>query len=682
MTTQSPMAARSSGTASAAERVPAWNEPVIRVRGVGVERSALLEKLGIRTVGDLLLHRPRRYEDRRKLVSIRDMELGVPVTVAGTVVASGVKWYQQRRKSVFEFVLDDGTGRLHCRWWNVPQMARAFAVGDTVLVFGKPNSVRPRQMDHPETERYESEDDPRVHLNRIVPIHALTEGLSGRVMRTLMWNAVMEFAGATPVLEPDLVPTVAADGKPWPTREQAVRDLHFPAEIDDSKRARERFALEEFLDLQLAIQRRRRNLESKAQPAPCAGDNRFMRPFLSGLGFRLTAAQTRVLKEIRADLGGPVPMRRLLQGDVGSGKTIVAACAALMALEGGFDVAVMAPTEILAMQLAAHFRRWLSPLGIPVVLRAGGRVETGDVVAKAGAPGVVVGTQALVQAGVEFERLGLVIIDEQHKFGVSQREELVRKGRFPHLLVMTATPIPRTLGLTLYGDLDVSLLDQLPEGRQVIRTHVRDEEALPKVWAFVKKELEAGRQAYVVCPRVAESENEDVRAVKRELGRVREALAPAVVEMVHGQMDAESRDSAMTAFREGRVAVLVATQVIEVGVDVPNASVIVILSAELFGLAQLHQLRGRVGRGSAASHCILVAREEKEASSERLRVIAETRDGFALAEADLKLRGPGEFLGQDQSGMPALRFGDLLNDGDLVRLARDLAREHLRGGGK
>lgn len=682
MTTQSPMAARSSGTACAAEPVPAWNEPVIRVRGVGVERSALLEKLGIRTVGDLLLHRPRRYEDRRKLVSIRDIELGVPVTVAGTVVASGVKWYQQRRKSVFEFVLDDGTGRLHCRWWNVPQMARAFAVGDTVLVFGKPNSIRPRQMDHPETERYESEDDPRVHLNRIVPIHALTEGLSGRVMRTLVWNAVVEFAGETPMLEPDLVPAASADGKPWPTREQAVRDLHFPVELEDSKRARERFALEEFLDLQLAIQRRRRNLELKAQPAPCAGDNRFMRPFLAGLGFRITAAQTRVLKEIRADLGGVVPMRRLLQGDVGSGKTIVAACAALMALEGGFDVAVMAPTEILAMQLAGHFRRWLAPLGIPVVLRAGGRVESGDIAGQAGAPTVVVGTQALVQAAVEFERLGLVIIDEQHKFGVSQREELVRKGRFPHLLVMTATPIPRTLGLTLYGDLDVSLLDQLPEGRQVIRTHVRDEEALPKVWAFVKKELEAGRQAYVVCPRVSESENDDVRAVKREFGRVREALVPAVVEMVHGQMDADSRDAAMTAFREGRIGVLVATQVIEVGVDVPNASVIVILSAELFGLAQLHQLRGRVGRGSAASHCILVAREQKEAAMERLNVIAETRDGFALAEADLKLRGPGEFLGQDQSGMPALRFGDLLNDVELVRSARELAREHLRGGGK
>jgi ATP-dependent DNA helicase RecG len=247
---------------------------------------------------------------------------------------------------------------------------------------------------------------------------------------------------------------------------------------------------------------------------------------------------------------------------------------------------------------------------------------------------------------------------------------------------MTATPIPRTLGLTLYGDLDVSILDELPGGRRTIKTHLRTREALPRVWVFVRRQLEQGRQAYVVCPRVSESENDDVRAVKRELGRVREALAPAVVEMVHGQMDADSRDAAMTAFREGRVSVLVATQVIEVGVDVPNASVIVILSAELFGLAQLHQLRGRVGRGSAASHCILVAREQKEAAMERLNVIAETRDGFALAEADLKLRGPGEFLGQDQSGMPALRFGDLLNDVELVRSARELAREHLRGGGK
>ena len=667
-----------SGSSAPAQSPCAWEDSVLRVRGVGLERSALLERLGIRTVGDFLLHAPRRYEDRRKLVAIRDVELGVPVTVSGTIVASGVNWFRMRSRSIYEFVLDDGTGRLHCRWWNVPQLARAFAVGDTVLVHGKPNSVKPRQMDRPETERFESEDDPRVHLHRIVPIHALTEGLSGRVMRTLMWNALGEFAGSIPPEDPDLVPACDRDGRPWPTRSQALLDLHFPAEPGDAERARARFALEEFIRLQLAIQRRRRNLESKGPPLPCGGDNRLIRPFLAGLGFRLTAAQTRVLREIRTDLAGPVPMRRLLQGDVGSGKTVVAACAALMALESGCDVVVMAPTEILAGQLAGHFRRWFEPLGIPVTLRAGGRVESSGIGRPAGTPELVVGTHAVLQDAVEFNRLGLVIIDEQHKFGVVQREQLVRKGRFPHLLVMTATPIPRTLGLTLYGDLDISLLDQLPEGRQIIRTHVRDESVLPKVWAFVKTEIAAGRQAYVVCPRVAESEHDDVRAVTRELGRVREALSPATVEMVHGQMPSEERDLAMSGFRAGSVQVLVATQVIEVGVDVPNATVIVILSAEQFGLAQLHQLRGRVGRGAAASHCILVAPGARETASERLKVLSETLDGFALAEADLRLRGPGEFLGQNQSGMPALRFGDLLQDGELVREARELVRASLR----
>lgn len=667
-----------SGSSAPTQSPCAWEDSVLRVRGVGLERSALLERLGIRTVGDFLLHAPRRYEDRRKLVAIRDVELGVPVTVSGTIVASGVNWFRMRSRSIYEFVLDDGTGRLHCRWWNVPQLARAFAVGDTVLVHGKPNSVKPRQMDRPETERFESEDDPRVHLHRIVPIHALTEGLSGRVMRTLMWNALGEFAGSIPPEDPDLVPACDRDGRPWPTRTQALVDLHFPAEPGDAERARARFALEEFIRLQLAIQRRRRNLESKGPPLPCGGDNRLIRPFLAGLGFRLTAAQTRVLREIRTDLAGAVPMRRLLQGDVGSGKTVVAACAALMALESGCDVVVMAPTEILAGQLAGHFRRWFEPLGIPVTLRAGGRVETSGIGRPSGTPELVVGTHAVLQDAVEFNRLGLVIIDEQHKFGVVQREQLVRKGRFPHLLVMTATPIPRTLGLTLYGDLDISLLDQLPEGRQIIRTHVRDESVLPKVWAFVKTEIAAGRQAYVVCPRVAESEHDDVRAVTRELGRVREALSPATVEMVHGQMPSEERDSAMSGFRAGSVQVLVATQVIEVGVDVPNATVIVILSAEQFGLAQLHQLRGRVGRGAAASHCILVAPTAQETASERLKVLSETLDGFALAEADLRLRGPGEFLGQNQSGMPALRFGDLLRDGDLVREARKLVRASLK----
>lgn len=658
-----------------------WRLPVTAVRGVGVERAGLLERLGIRTVGDLLMQRPRRHEDRRQLVRVKELELGTAATVSGPIVACGLKLFRNKTRSVFEFVVDDGTGRLHCRWWNVPQLQRVYAVGQTVLVFGRVKAIRPTSMDHPEVERYEGDDDPRVHLNRWVPIHGLTEGLSARVMRTLVWNGLEQFGGDAPVEEPELVPARSADGCPWPGRVEAVRDLHFPGEIEAVERARQRFAMEEFLRLQLEIQRRRLNLERNAVAWGCGGDNRWIRPFLAELGFRLTTAQTRVLREIRSDLAGAVPMRRLLQGDVGSGKTVVAACAALMTLESGHEVALMAPTEILARQLATNFGRWLGGMGIGVELRAGGRVEEVGRPDGSGAR-LVVGTHALVQDGVGFERLGLVIIDEQHKFGVVQRETLLRKGRHPHLLVMTATPIPRTLGLTLYGDLDVSVLDQSPEGRQPIRTHVRDAGALPRVWEFVKRELAAGRQAYVVCPRVAESEHDDVRAVTREHVVVSEALAPAPVGLVHGQMPGEEREGVMEGFRSGRIQVLVATPVIEVGVDVQNASVMVILSAEQFGMAQLHQLRGRVGRGAAQSHCILVSDAETEAARERLRVVGSTSDGFELAEADLRLRGPGEFLGQDQSGMPALRFGDLLADGELVREARELARGHLRGAGK
>ena len=656
-----------------APSVPPWERPVTAVRGVGLERSSLLLKLGIRTVGDLLFHRPRRHEDRRALVPIRDLQLGEPATVAGHIVAAGTKWFRQRTRSVFEFILEDGTGRLHCRWWNVPFLERVYGVGDRVLVYGKPNSLRPRQIDHPETERFESEDDPRVHLNRVVPIHGATEGLTSRTLRTLVWNALEQFGEAIPGCEWDGEGgCTAPDGTPWPTRIQALRDLHFPVEPSAAERARQRFAFDEFMELQRAIRRRRANLERLAEPIPCGGDNRWMRPFLAGLGFRLTPAQTRVLREIRQDLVGNVPMRRLLQGDVGSGKTVVAGCAALMALESGWTVAVMAPTEILAVQLAGHFRRWFEPLGIPVTLHAGGRVE-GAVGENSGAR-LVVGTQALLEESVQMDPLGLVIVDEQHKFGVLQREALVRKGRHPHLLVMTATPIPRTLGLTVYGDLDLSVLDALPEGRQPIRTHLRDATALPRVWEFIKTELAAGRQAYVVCPRVDESDHDDVRSVTREFKNVLEALAPWKVVLAHGRMSSDERDRAMAEFRSGEAAAMVATQVIEVGVDVPSASVMVILSAERFGLAQLHQLRGRVGRGSAASHCILVSQAKTPSARARLKVLEETTDGFELAEADFRIRGPGELLGQDQSGMPSLRFGDLVTDGALVKWARQSVR--------
>ena len=685
------------------------------LRGVGPERVFQLGRLGIHTVGDLLLHAPRRYEDRRKFITIRELELGKSATVFGKIIAAGVKRYRGGARSVYEFVIEDGSARLHCRWWNLPFLERIFLVGDEVMVFGKPNLLKPRTMDHPETEKVEGGDDVTVHMNRVVPVYPLTEGLPQRSVRSFVWRAVEEFAGQAGEPGPRLVPTGAGEqgrkgavesvplspplpGSPafFPTRADALRVLHFPAEIADAERARRRLALDEFVALQMEIQRRRQNLERNARAFPCGGDNRLMKPFLAALGFKMTGAQVRVLRELRADLAGPVPMRRLLQGDVGSGKTVVAAGAALMALESGCDVALMAPTEILAAQLHRNLARWLGPLGIEVDLRTanhrpgaeqgarGGELGLGARPSESGTVGrLVVGTHALLEDSVGLGKLGLVIIDEQHKFGVAQRETLLRKGRdggrFPHLLVMTATPIPRTLGLTLYGDLDVTLLDEVPPGRGRIRTHVRDAAALPKVWQFVRAELEKGRQAYVVYPRVSESDRDEVKAVTKEFARVQQELAPHGTGLLHGQLRAEEKDLVMAAFRDGTTKVLVATSVIEVGVDVPNATVMLIEDAEQFGLAQLHQLRGRIGRGAHESHCILVAEQKTDAAKARLKVLAETTDGFALAEADLRLRGPGELIGRQQSGVPEFRFGDLRGDRDLVELARSLVRTHLRG---
>ncbi len=665
--------------------------PVRSVYGVGPERARLLEKLGVTTVADLLFLRPRRYEDRRHLHSVKTLEEGKPATVCGKVVAAGLKTFAKGTKSVFDVIIDDGTARLHCRWWNAPYMERVFSVGDELLVYGKVTSLRPRTIDHPETEKVDPGEDRGIHVGRIAPIYPLTEGLYQRSMRWMAWKALEGFAAKVPEPDPRIVPTISSEAATapgignipsqagWPLRRDAVRHIHFPEEMAQAETARRRLALDEFVELQLQIQRRRKNLERNAKGLPCGGSNAYIRPFLASLAFKLTDAQTRVLREIRADMSGSVPMRRLLQGDVGSGKTIVAACAALMALESGYNAAIMAPTQILAEQLASNFQRWFGGLGIDVPLLTAN--TTGTALANGAVDGdqpkLWVGTHALIENGFAATRLGLVIIDEQHRFGVAQREKLVRKGLYPHLLVMTATPIPRTLGLTLYGDLDISLLDQSPAGRGKIQTHVRTPDALPKVWAFIKKELNQGRQAYVVYPRVQENEEDDVKSVKREWPRVSEALHPHAVGLLHGQLSAEEKDRVMQQFRSGKLKALVATSVIEVGIDVPNASVMLIENAEQFGLAQLHQLRGRVGRGSHASHCILVGDQKTDASKERLKTLANTSDGFQLAEADMRLRGPGDLVGRAQSGLPDFRFGDLIEDRALVESARDLVKNYL-----
>jgi ATP-dependent DNA helicase RecG len=705
--------------------------PVSSVWGVGEERAKLLARLEIFTVEDLLLHKPRRYEDRRKFLPIRELQLNEPATVRGTIIAAGIKRFKKGTRAMFECVFDDGTARLHCRWWQAqPWMEDWFTVGREFLVFGKPDSLKPRNIDHPETELVEPGEDEFVHVNRIVPVHPLTEGLTARVMRSLVWRALEKFESE--IAEPawSRLPVAGCElpvetGKAQraeklstfnlqpstllPARANAIRMIQFPEELTDVEIARQRLALDEFVELQTQIQGRRKKFEALAKALPCGGDNRLMKPFLAELGFKLTEAQTKVLREIRADMSGaggsPVrsetathgrdarataaatPMRRLLQGDVGSGKTAVAACAALMALESGFNVALMAPTEILAEQHFQNFTKWFAPLGVKVELQTGSR--------KSGADGrsemadgklsptsyshlpsaIFIGTHALFTAGFELPKLGLVIIDEQHKFGVAQRETLVRKGNYPHLLVMTATPIPRTLGLTLYGDLDVSVIDEMPGGRGQIKTFVRTTEKLPKVFEFIREKISGGRQAYIVYPRVEVADTDkDIKAVTKEFENVQKALTPFKVGLLHGRIKPAEKEKTMADFRANKIQALVATSLIEVGVDVPNATVMLIENAEHFGLAQLHQLRGRIGRGAHESFCILISDAQHEEAQARLKILEETNDGFKIAEADLKLRGPGELLGREQSGLPNLRFGNLAEDLPLIRQARELVK--------
>jgi ATP-dependent DNA helicase RecG len=644
------------------------NSPVTSVWGVGDERARLLARLKIFTVEDLLLHPPRRYEDRRKFLAIRELKLKEPATVRGKIVAAGVKRFRKGARAMFECVLDDGSAMLHCRWWQAqPWMEDWYAVGREFLVFGKPDSLKPRNMDHPETELVEPGDDEFIHTSRIVPIHPLTDGLTARVMRTLVWRALEKFEKdiSEPAIKPDL--------KFLPARANAVHMIHFPEELTDVEMARQRLALDEFVALQFLIQSRRKKFEANAKALACGGDNRLMKPFLAQLGFKLTEAQTKVLREIRADLGGAHPMRRLLQGDVGSGKTAVAACAALMALESGFNAAVMAPTEILAEQHFRNFSKWFEPLGINVQLQTGSKKSDEGGTKRGENPTLTIGTHALLTGGFDLPKLGLVIIDEQHKFGVAQRETLVRKGNYPHLLVLTATPIPRTLGLTLYGDLDVSVIDELPGGRGTIKTFIRTADKLPKVFDFIREKLATGRQAYIVYPRVDVADTDkDIKAVTREFENVQRALAPFKIGLLHGRIKPVEKEKVMAAFRLNQVQALVATSLIEVGVDVPNATVMLVENAEHFGLAQLHQLRGRIGRGAHESFCILISTAKNAEAQARLKILEETNDGFKIAEADLKLRGPGELLGQQQSGLPDLRFGNLAGDLNLIRQARDL----------
>jgi ATP-dependent DNA helicase RecG len=656
--------------------------PVQYVKGVGPQRAAALEKLAVRTTEDLLFHVPRRYEDRRSFAKVAELRPGMKVSVSGEVVVAGLR--RARRMTLYEIRLADGTGRLKVLWFNQPFLKDVLPRGARVVLFGavEKDAYGSRQlvMTSPEYEVLDdaAEDATGMHTGRIVPVYEKLGPLAGKALRRVL----LQLAEQVPEALEDPLPAAVQQRLGVIGRGAALRGVHLvgDADLDLLNRfrspAHRRLILEEFFLFQLGLARRRHGLRAERKGSALAITDRTREVVKQILPFSLTGAQKRVLREIADDLRSPHPMNRLVQGDVGSGKTMVALLSMVVALENGAQTAFMAPTEILAEQHYLTFRRLLArcPYGVELLTSAVKGKERRAALGRlsAGESHIAVGTHALIQEGVVFQRLGLAVVDEQHRFGVLQREDLRKKGYDVDVLVMTATPIPRTLALTAYGDLDVSLVDEKPPGRTPVRTLVRPASDRRAVLDLVRREVSASRQAYVVYPLVAESEKlEDVRAATEAADEWQRALPGIAVGLLHGRMKSAEKEAVMSAFTRGRVQVLVATTVIEVGVDVKNATVMVIEHAERYGLAQLHQLRGRVGRGGGASTCVLLTYGRlSDVARSRLEVMAATEDGFLIAEKDLEIRGPGDFFGTRQWGMPAFRVGHLIRDRDLLERAR------------
>ncbi len=654
--------------------------PVAELPFVRKPQARALGKLGVETLGGILRHYPRRYEDRSNFDQIPDEPLEQPVSIHGVVEKRSVQRW--RRRLVVEATLrdasDEAPSRLVCRWFNAYHVLRAVEQGSELVVYGTVRRKGKRLlMEHPEFELVEEDEEQELlHLGRIVPVHAATAGLPVKTLRGLLRKAldIADLKELEILLPQEQVQIPATD---------FFEMIHFPQSLEQVAKAWRQAILEEFFGMQLRLAVRGRELASSGGKAKQA-DRKLIAQLIKGLPFELTAGQKKVLSEIREDLEAARPMNRLLHGEVGSGKTLVAAVSLAFVSSAGWQGALMAPTQILAEQHFKTLQQILEPHGIPVYLRTGA-LQIDSEIPVAGRRGeVVVGTHALLHGAFDFERLGLVVIDEQHKFGVAQRAKLRQQGELPDVLVMTATPIPRTLTLTVYGDLAVSKLDQLPSGRGEIITRVRERQALQAITEFIRKETAAGRQVFIVHPFIDESADNEVKAATAEYERWCRELAPARVGLLHGRLEREEREQVMADFAAGATAALVATTVVEVGLDVPNASVMLIEDAQRFGLAQLHQLRGRVGRGKLdKSYCILMLSEKVENDErERLQLLEQTGDGFEIAELDIQIRGPGDMLGRAQSGLPALRLGHPLRDAELLTEARELAHAIVDDEGK
>jgi len=656
--------------------------PITELTGVGAARAALLEKLGIGTVGELLLYCPRDYEDRRDLFTILGAPEGHPVCVAAMAAETPRMSRIRKGLEITRVRVVDGQGAMAVTFFNQSYIRDAIRPGESYVFYGRVEGKgRNRQMTNPV---FEPEDRRRV-TGRIVPIYPLTAGVSSNLLTGLMGQAMAAVKEMT-----DCLPDHLRAEYDLADIETAIREVHFPSRPEELERARRRMIFEELFILTAGLELLKHRRERGEGPRFFDGD---LKKFLKLLPFEPTGAQRRAMEEIGADMGSGMPMNRLVQGDVGSGKTAVAAYGAWLAARNGWQTALMAPTEILAEQHFRSLSALLEPDGIRVALltasvKGTARKNTLAALA-AGDIDLIIGTHALLSEGVEYHRLGLVVADEQHRFGVTQRASLAAKGGEgavrPHVLVMSATPIPRTLSLIIYGDLDVSVMNEMPPGRIPVKTYLIGEDKRSRMYGFVRKLVSEGRQIYIICPAVEESEPDetgtaplDLKAVTKYTRELQEKIFPDLrIGLVHGKLKSKEKETVMSAFASGELDVLVATTVVEVGVDVANAALIVVENAERFGLSQLHQLRGRVGRGRWESHCVLVSSTRSEESRARLKVMTSTSDGFKIAEEDLKLRGPGDFFGSRQHGLPSFHVADLAGNMFLLTQAQGAARKLL-----
>lgn len=649
------------------------------VKGVGPKMGQLLARKGLRNVEDLLYFLPRKYEDRRFVKAIAKAEVGKKETVIADVVRAEIHSYGKRR--IFEVLFRDETCTLKAKWFkgSFAYLRNVFKPGLRVLLTGDLRSYQfEREMIHPDFEIIEEGEDCCLHFKRIVPIYSETEGIGQKHLRRILMNAIEDYARYVP----GPIPRDICERQGLIDIIEAVRTIHFPGQAEDIHRlnemrsaAHKRLIFDELFYFELAMAfKHKGNVLDEGIAFRTEGT--LQKRFLEILPFGLTAAQGRVIEEIHRDMARPSPMHRLLQGDVGSGKTVVSMVAMLTACENGYQAALMAPTEILAEQHFRSIERWVGALGLNAVLLLGGTrtrekkdiarwIESGEI-------NIVVGTHALIQEGVEFKSLGFVVVDEQHRFGVVQRAALRAKGTNPDVLVMTATPIPRTLAMTVYGDLDISVIDEMPPGKKPIRTKVFYEKERPRVYEIIRKETGKGNQVFIVYPLVTESEALDLKDATRMAEYLGKDVFPELrIGLVHGRMKSQEKDGIMKAFNDRGIDILVSTTVIEVGIDIPRASLMVIEHAERFGLAQLHQLRGRVGRSDIPSYCVLMSDAKgSENAGRRLRIMEQTNDGFRIAETDLEIRGPGELMGTRQSGLPDFRVANILRDGRLLNDAR------------